>query len=158
MRIGHGYDAHRFAPNRRLVLGGVEIPHEFGMAAHSDGDVLIHALCDALLGAAGLGDIGQHFPDTQADYKDIDSRILLRHVVGLLVARGLRISNTDITVIAQAPRLQPYMTQMRTVLTQDLGMEPMRINIKATTTEGMGFTGRKEGIAVHAVVLLDETN
>lgn len=156
MRIGHGYDAHCFAPGRRLVLGGVEIPHEFGMAAHSDGDVLIHALCDALLGAAGLGDIGRHFPDSSADFKDIDSRILLRRVVALLEESALSISNADVTVIAQVPRLKPYVVAMQECLAEDLNLNVNRVNIKATTTEGMGFTGRKEGIAAHAVVLLKE--
>ncbi len=156
MRIGHGYDAHCFAPGRRLVLGGVEIPYELGMAAHSDGDVLIHALCDALLGGAGLGDIGRHFPDSSAEFKDIDSRILLRHVEALMQKNCLRISNIDVTVIAQAPRLKPYISAMQECLATDLDIPINRINIKATTTEGMGFTGRKEGIAAHAVVLLKE--
>lgn len=156
MRIGHGYDAHCFAPGRSLVLGGVEIPYELGMAAHSDGDVLIHALCDALLGAAGLGDIGRHFPDSSAEFKDIDSRILLRHVRTLMHKNCLRISNIDVTVIAQAPRLKPYVVAMQECLATDLDIPINRINIKATTTEGMGFTGRKEGIAAHAVVLLKE--
>ncbi len=158
MRIGHGYDAHCFAPGRRLVLGGVEIPYELGMVAHSDGDVLIHALCDALLGAAGCGDIGRHFPDSSAEFKDIDSRILLRRVVTLMQENGLRISNIDVTVIAQVPRLKPYVAAMQACLATDLDIPINRINIKATTTEGMGFTGRKEGIAAHAVVLLKEIN
>lgn len=156
MRIGHGYDAHCFAPGRKLVLGGVEIPYGLGMAAHSDGDVLIHALCDALLGAAGYGDIGRHFPDSSAEFKDIDSRILLRRVVTLMQENGLRISNVDVTVIAQAPRLKPYVVDMQACLAADLDIPINRINIKATTTEGMGFTGRKEGIAAHAVALLQE--
>lgn len=156
MRIGHGYDAHCFAPGRKLVLGGVEIPYELGMVAHSDGDVLIHALCDALLGAAGYGDIGRHFPDSSAEFKDIDSRILLRRVVTLMQENGLRISNVDVTVIAQAPRLKPYVVDMQACLAADLDIPINRINIKATTTEGMGFTGRKEGIAAHAVALLQE--
>ena len=158
MRIGHGYDAHCFVPERRLVLGGVEIPYELGMAAHSDGDVLIHALCDALLGAAGFGDIGRHFPDSSAEFKNIDSRILLRRVVALMQENALRISNVDVTVIAQAPRLKPYVAAMQECLASDLNVPINRINIKATTTEGMGFTGRKEGIAAHAVVLLKEIN
>ncbi|MBI2780042.1 MAG: 2-C-methyl-D-erythritol 2,4-cyclodiphosphate synthase [Gammaproteobacteria bacterium] len=156
MRIGHGYDAHRFAPERRLVLGGVEIPYDRGMAAHSDGDVLIHALCDALLGAAGLGDIGGHFPDSSAYFKNIDSRILLRHVVALLNEHALVISNADITVVAQAPKLKPHVPAMRECLASDLGIAADRVNIKATTTEGMGFTGRGEGIAAYAVALLTE--
>lgn len=158
MRIGHGYDAHRFAPGRRLVLGGVEIPHDQGMAAHSDGDVLIHALCDALLGAAGLGDIGRHFPDSSAEFKDIDSRILLRRVIMQLHERALVVSNADITVIAQAPKLKPYISAMQERLASDMGIAAGRVNVKATTTEGMGFTGRGEGIAAHAVVLLKDGN
>lgn len=155
MRIGHGYDAHRFAADRRLVLGGVEIPYDQGMAAHSDGDVLIHALCDALLGAAGLGDIGRHFPDTRVEFKDIDSRILLRRVVAQLHERALAVSNADITVIAQAPKLKPYIFAMQERLASDMGIAINRVNVKATTTESMGFTGRGEGIAAHAVVLLE---
>lgn len=157
MRIGHGYDAHKLTDNRPLVLGGVTIPYHLGLLAHSDGDVLIHALCDALLGAAALGDIGGHFPDTSAAYKNIDSRILLRHVVTLITERRLVISNIDITVIAQAPKLKPHVPAMLEILAIDLALPTERINIKATTTEGMGFTGRGEGIAAHAVVLLDET-
>ncbi len=156
MRIGHGYDAHRFAPGRRLVLGGVEIPHEFGLAAHSDGDVLIHALCDALLGAAGLGDIGHHFPDNSAEFKDIDSRILLRRTVVLLQEQGWVLGNADITVVAQAPKLAPHIPQMCERLAADLNAEPVQVNIKATTTEGMGFAGRGEGIAAYAVVLMTQ--
>ncbi|TCT23172.1 2-C-methyl-D-erythritol 2,4-cyclodiphosphate synthase [Thiobaca trueperi] len=154
MLIGQGFDAHRFAPDRRLVLGGVEIPHEQGMLAHSDGDVLIHALCDALLGAAGLGDIGRHFPDTDAAYEGIDSRILLRRVMESLSERGLSVHNADMTLIAQRPRLAPYIPAMREVLAADLGCDPARVNVKATTMEQMGFTGRGEGIAASAVVLL----
>lgn len=154
MRIGHGYDAHRFGPDRRLVLGGVTIPYDQGMAAHSDGDVALHALCDALLGAAALGDIGGHFPDTSADFKDIDSRILLRHVMQLLQARGYRVVNADLTIIAQAPKLKPYIQQMRDNIATDLGVTNEEVNVKATTTEGMGFAGRKEGIAAHSVVLI----
>ena len=157
MRIGHGFDAHRFAPDRKLVLGGVEIEYEQGMAAHSDGDVVIHALCDALLGAAGLGDIGRHFPDTQAEFEGIDSRILLRDVVAKLQAEGLSLSNADISIVAQAPRLKHYLPRMRRLLAQDLQVDESRLNLKATTTEKMGYTGRKEGIATHAVVLLNES-
>lgn len=156
MRIGHGYDAHAFAQDRRLVLGGVTIPFERGLAAHSDGDVLIHALCDALLGAAGLGDIGRHFPDTSAQYHDIDSRVLLRHVVSLIKQHKLAIANIDITVLAQAPKLAAYVEAMKVNLGADTGIPVERINIKATTTEGMGFVGRQEGIAAYAVVLLNE--
>ena len=156
MRIGHGYDAHRFAPGRRLVLGGVEIEHDQGLAAHSDGDVLIHALCDALLGAAGLGDIGRHFPDTDAEFEGIDSRVLLRDVVARLAGQGLAPHNVDLTVVAQAPRLAPHIDTMRWRIANDLGLDPDNVNVKATTTEGMGFAGRGEGIAAYAVALLDE--
>lgn len=154
MRIGHGYDAHRFGPGRPLILGGVTVPHDQGMLAHSDGDVLIHALCDALLGAAALGDIGRHFPDSSKDYENIDSRVLLRKVVALLHAQSLRIGNADITVIAQRPKLASFIPEMRRHLAADLQVDESQVNIKATTTEGMGFTGRGEGIAAHAVVLL----
>ncbi len=156
MRIGHGYDAHRFGHGDHVVLGGVRIPHEQGLIAHSDGDVLIHALCDALLGAAGLGDIGRHFPDTDAAWKDVDSRLLLRKVVLSLKERGLTTGNVDVTVIAQRPRLGKHVPLMRERLSQDLETDISRVNIKATTTEKMGFTGRGEGIAAHAVVLLHE--
>lgn len=158
MLIGQGFDAHRFAPDRRLVLGGVEIPHDQGMLAHSDGDVLIHALCDALLGAAGLGDIGRHFPDTDAAYADIDSRILLRRVIDSLRERGLCVHNADMTLIAQQPKLAPYIPAMRETLAADLECDPPRVNVKATTMEHMGFTGRGEGIAASAVVLLVEAD
>ncbi len=154
MRIGHGYDAHRFAAGRRLVLGGVTIPHDQGMVAHSDGDVLIHALCDALLGAAALGDIGRYFPDSSKDYENIDSRILLRKVVTLLQEKSLRVGNVDVTAVAQKPKLAPYIPEMRRHLAADLQVSEEQVNIKATTTEGMGYTGRGEGIAAHAVVLL----
>ena len=154
MRIGHGYDAHRFEAGRRLVIGGVEIPHHHGLAAHSDGDVLIHALCDALLGAAGEGDIGRHFPDSSDEFAGIDSRILLRRVVARLTALGYSLGNADITVVAQAPQMGPHIRAMVERLAADLDADPTRLNIKATTTERMGFTGRSEGIAVHAVVLL----
>jgi 2-C-methyl-D-erythritol 2,4-cyclodiphosphate synthase len=155
MRIGFGYDAHRFAAGRKLVLGGVTIPHDKGLLAHSDGDVLIHALCDALLGAAGLGDIGKHYPDTSDQYAGIDSRILLRDVADKIRSGSHAIANVDITVIAQAPRLASYISVMRSLLASDLGLEEECLNIKATTTEGMGFAGRGEGIACHAVVLLE---
>ena len=154
MRIGHGYDAHCFAAGRPLVLGGVTIPHGKGLAAHSDGDVLVHALCDALLGAAALDDIGRHFPDTSKDYENIDSRILLCKVVAMLHERGWRVGNVDITVIAQQPKLAAHIPTMRKHLAADLQVDEGLVNIKATTTEGMGFTGRGEGIAAHAVVLL----
>jgi 2-C-methyl-D-erythritol 2,4-cyclodiphosphate synthase len=154
MRVGQGFDAHAFKPGGRLVLGGVEIPHDRGLEAHSDGDVVLHALCDALLGAAGLGDIGRHFPPDDSAYENIDSRILLRRVVDLVAGAGLRIVNADITIIAQEPRMAPHTDAMRDNIRGDLGLEPSRVNIKATTTEHMGFTGRGEGIAVFAIVLL----
>lgn len=154
IRIGQGFDAHAFKDGGRLMLGGVEIAHTHSLAAHSDGDVVLHALCDALLGAAGLGDIGQHFPDTDPAYKGIDSRRLLAQVMQRLQARGLHVGNADLTVIAQAPKLAPYRDRMRAVIAQDLGVDVTAVNVKATTTEQMGFTGRKEGIAALAVVLL----
>jgi 2-C-methyl-D-erythritol 2,4-cyclodiphosphate synthase len=154
LRIGHGFDVHAFAEGRRLVLGGVDIPHERGLLGHSDADVLIHAICDALLGAAGLGDIGRHFPDSDARYQGIDSRELLRHVAGLLDARGWRVGNVDATLIAQAPRMAPHIPAMRERLAADLGIAVDALNVKATTTEKLGFTGRQEGIAAEAVCLL----
>lgn len=154
MRIGHGFDAHRFESGDHVVLGGVRIPHHQGLRAHSDGDVLIHALCDALLGAAGLGDIGRHFPDTDAAYRDIDSRVLLRQVVAALHERQLSVLNVDCTVIAQQPRLGNYIAQMCEWLAADLQVAVSQVNVKATTTEKMGYTGRGEGIAAHVVVLL----
>jgi 2-C-methyl-D-erythritol 4-phosphate cytidylyltransferase/2-C-methyl-D-erythritol 2,4-cyclodiphosphate synthase len=157
LRVGQGYDAHRFAEGRPLVLGGVTVPYPKGLAAHSDGDVVIHAMCDALLGASGLGDIGRHFPDSSQEYAGIDSRVLLRRVVSLLRENGLVPSNLDITVVAQAPRLSPYREAMCERLAADLGLPMERVNIKATTTEGMGFAGRGEGIAAYAVALLAET-
>ena len=156
MRIGQGYDAHRFESGSPLVLGGVEVPHDQGLKAHSDGDVLIHALCDALLGAAGLGDIGRHFPDSDPAYAGIDSRVLLRRVIEHLRAKGLQVVNADLTVVAQRPKLAPYIDAMRHCLATDLQLEVQSVNIKATTTEGMGFTGRGEGIAALAAVLLQE--
>ncbi len=156
MRIGHGYDVHKFGAGDHLVIGGVKIPYDYGMLAHSDGDVLIHAVCDALLGAAGLGDIGRHFPDSSDEFKDIDSRILLRRVVAQLQERALAVTSLDVTLVAQAPRMAPYIELMRHHLAQDLALEAGRINIKATTTERLGFTGRGEGIACYAVTLLRE--
>lgn len=155
MRIGQGFDAHAFREGGRLVLGGVAIPHDRGLAAHSDGDVLLHALCDALLGAAGLGDIGRHFPDSDPQYAGIDSRVLLRSTVEKVAARGWRVVNVDLTLIAQAPRLSPYVDTMRGNIAADLDVDTDAVNVKATTTEGLGFTGREEGIAALAVVLLD---
>ena len=154
MRIGHGYDAHVFTEGRPLILGGVSIPYEKGLAAHSDGDAVIHAVCDALLGAAALGDIGSYFPDTEQEYKDINSRILLRKVVDLLTEKNFSIINLDITILAQAPKMAPYIPTMRENLANDTRTNVQAINVKATTTEGMGFIGRKEGLAVHAVTLL----
>jgi 2-C-methyl-D-erythritol 2,4-cyclodiphosphate synthase len=154
MKIGQGFDAHRFALGRALVLGGQTIPFERGLLAHSDGDVLVHALCDALLGAAGLGDIGQHFPDSDSRFKNIDSRKLLQHTVALIHQQALCVSNTDLTIIAQVPKLAPYIEAMKMNIAQDLHVDITQVNIKATTTERMGFTGREEGIAAQAVVLL----
>ncbi|MAT51559.1 MAG: 2-C-methyl-D-erythritol 2,4-cyclodiphosphate synthase [Porticoccaceae bacterium] len=154
MRIGHGYDVHAFGPGDHIVIGGVRIPHERGLIAHSDGDVLIHALCDALLGAAGLGDIGRHFPDSDDQFKNADSRKLLRHVMGLLIQRGWHLGNADITLVAQAPKMAPHLASMIKYLAGDCKCAPEQLNIKATTTEKLGFEGRREGIACHAVVLL----
>ena len=156
MRVGHGYDAHRFASGDHVILGGVRISYSQGLAAHSDGDVLIHALCDALLGAAGKGDIGRHFPDTDAAYAGIDSRILLRKVVDSLAEQNLTVGNADMTVVAQQPRLGEHIQRMTEILASDLNIDASLVNVKATTTEKMGFTGRGEGIAAHAVVLLNE--
>lgn len=156
MRIGQGFDVHAFQEGGRLVLGGVSIPHSRGLAAHSDGDVLLHALCDALLGAAALGDIGYHFPDADPHYEGIDSRWLLRQVLEKVQAQGVRISNTDLTLVAQAPRLAPYISAMQQNIAEDLQLDPKRVNVKATTSEHLGFTGRGEGIAAFAVVLLEE--
>ncbi len=155
MRIGQGYDVHAFAENRDLILGGVLIPHSRGLAGHSDADVLLHAICDALLGAAAMGDIGQHFPDTGAEYKNIDSRILLRTVKKLVDNSNYKISNIDSTIVAQRPKLMPYLNAMIANISADLDLLTNQINIKATTTENLGFTGREEGIAVYAIVLLE---
>ncbi|MBS5734012.1 MAG: 2-C-methyl-D-erythritol 2,4-cyclodiphosphate synthase [Clostridiales bacterium] len=158
MRIGHGYDVHRFESGRRLILGGVQIPYSQGLAGHSDADVLTHAVMDALLGAAGLGDIGMHFPDTDDRFEGINSLILARETVALVQDAGYCICNIDSTLIAQAPKLSPYLPQMRKALSQALQINTDQINIKATTEEHLGFTGRKEGIAAHAVCLLERTN
>nr|WP_232023997.1 2-C-methyl-D-erythritol 2,4-cyclodiphosphate synthase [Sulfurivermis fontis] len=155
LRIGHGYDVHAFTAGDHLVLGGVRIPHRQAFKAHSDGDVLIHALCDALLGAAALGDIGRHFPDSDVQFQGVDSRKLLRHVVILLREHGWRVGNVDGTIIAQAPKMAPHIEAMRANLAQDLEIPPGQVNVKATTTEHLGFAGREEGIAAHAVVLLE---
>lgn len=155
MRVGQGYDVHAFVAGRPLILGGVHVPHDSGLAGHSDADALIHAVCDALLGAAGLGDIGRHFPDSDPRYKGIDSRKLLRQVRGLLEQGGWRVANVDATVIAQAPRLAPYLDAMKANIAGDLAVGPEQVNVKATTTERLGFIGREEGIAAQAVVLLE---
>lgn len=156
MRIGQGYDAHQFEAGRTLKLCGVEVKSEWGLKAHSDGDVALHALCDAMLGAAGLGDIGRHFPDSSADFKNIDSRVLLRDVVEKLQANRLRVHNVDLTIVAQIPKIAPYIDSMRQTIAEDLQIASAMVNVKATTTEHMGFVGRKEGIASYAVVLLDQ--
>ncbi|WP_035478003.1 2-C-methyl-D-erythritol 2,4-cyclodiphosphate synthase [Aliagarivorans taiwanensis] len=154
IRIGHGFDVHKFGGEGPLMIGGVAIPYEQGFIAHSDGDVAIHALCDALLGAAALGDIGKHFPDTDQAYAGIDSRILLRRVVSELSERRYAINNIDLTIIAQAPKMAPHIDAMRAFLAEDLQLAIDAVNVKATTTEKLGFTGRKEGIAAHAVCLV----
>lgn len=153
-RIGHGFDVHRFGEGDRLMIGGVAIPFEHGFVAHSDGDVLLHAISDALLGACALGDIGRHFPDTDPAWEGADSRVLLRHVAALIHEAGYRIGNVDATVIAQAPKMAPYITTMRERIAEDLALSIDDVNVKATTTERLGFTGRGEGIAAEAVVLL----
>ena len=155
MRIGHGYDVHKLVEGRPLVLGGVTVPFEMGLLGHSDADVLLHAVCDALLGAAALGDIGKHFPDNDNAYLNIDSRILLKKTVGLLSEKGYRIVNIDATVIAQKPKLAPFIEQMRNNIAEDCGVSPCDINIKATTEEGLGFTGDLSGISAHAVCLIE---
>ena len=153
-RIGHGFDVHRFGDGDHLVLGGVTIPYEHGFVAHSDGDVALHALADALLGAAALGDIGQHFPDTDEQFKGADSRHLLRHVLALVKQAGYQVGNVDVTIVAQAPKMAPHIPAMRDNIAQDLEIPSGAVNVKATTTEKLGYTGRKEGIAVHAVALI----
>jgi 2-C-methyl-D-erythritol 2,4-cyclodiphosphate synthase len=155
MRIGQGLDVHAFAAGRKLRIGGVEIPHHKGLAGHSDADVLLHAICDALLGAAGLGDIGQHYPDTDPAFSEIDSRKLLRDVAQKLAALKLKVVNLDATILAEAPRMAPHVRRMVGNIAADLGIAPATINVKATTTERLGFIGRGEGIAAMAVVLLD---
>ena len=155
-RVGTGFDVHKFEEGRKLILGGIEIPYEKGLAGHSDADVLVHALMDALLGAAAMGDIGRHFPDTDPQYKGADSRVLLRHVVGLVKENGYRISNVDVTMIAQKPKLKDHIPQMRVNIASDLGIDENRVNVKATTEEKLGFTGREEGLSCHAVCLLEE--
>lgn len=157
LRIGHGYDAHRFGSGDHVMLGGVRIPADVGVIAHSDGDVLIHALCDALLGAAALGDIGRHFPDTDPQYRGADSRSLLRNVIQKVAAAGYKPVNADLTLVAEKPRIAKFVPDMRSVLADDLGLSATAVNVKATTNEKMGWIGRAEGLAAYAVVLLDRT-
>ena len=157
IRIGHGYDVHRLTEGRKLILGGVEIPWERGLLGHSDADVLLHAVTDALLGAAGLGDIGRHFPDTDPDLEGIDSMILLKKAVEMLDARGYSVGNVDATVIAQKPKLAPYIDRMRDGIAEALRVAPQKVNVKATTEEHLGFTGREEGISAHAVCVIIST-
>ncbi|GAA5315654.1 MAG: 2-C-methyl-D-erythritol 2,4-cyclodiphosphate synthase [Candidatus Pelagadaptatus aseana] len=154
MRIGHGYDVHAFGDGDKIVIGGAAIPHTHGLVAHSDGDVLLHALCDALLGALALGDIGKHFPDNDPSYKNADSRALLRMVFSKVKAAGYKLGNADMTVIAQAPKMAPHIEAMRANIAADLQADIGQVNVKATTTEKLGFEGRKEGISAHAVVIL----
>ena len=156
IRVGMGYDVHRFKVGGDVILGGVKIDYEQGLEAHSDGDVVLHALCDALLGAAALGDIGKHFPDTDPEFKGADSRVLLRHVYGIVQDKGYILVNADITIIAQAPKMAPYINAMCEYIATDLNIDIDCINVKATTTEKLGFEGRKEGIAVQAVVLIEK--
>ena len=156
MRVGHGYDVHKLVEGRKLILGGVEIPHDKGLLGHSDADVLLHAICDALLGAAGLGDIGKHFPDTDEKYKGIDSRLLLREVVSLLKSRGYKVVNIDSTIIAERPKLAKYISKMRHNIAVDCGIDRDCVNVKATTEEGLGFTGEMLGIAANAVCLIEK--
>ena len=155
LRIGQGFDVHQLVAGRRLVIGGVEIAHDKGLLGHSDADVLLHAICDALLGAAALGDIGRHFPDSDERYRGIDSRELLRQVARLLAGRGHRVVNLDATIIAQAPRMAPHIPGMVANIAADLGIEPQQVNVKATTTEELGFAGRGEGVAAQAVCLIE---
>ncbi|TCV90708.1 2-C-methyl-D-erythritol 2,4-cyclodiphosphate synthase [Sulfurirhabdus autotrophica] len=154
MKIGHGFDVHAFAENRKLIIGGVNIPYHLGLAGHSDADVLLHAICDGLLGAAGLGDIGKHFPDTDARFKGIDSRKLLQEVARIIREKGYVVGNVDTTIIAQAPKMAPHIAQMVLNIAEDIGVTADCVNVKATTTEKLGFTGRGEGIAAEAVCLI----
>ena len=155
MRIGHGYDTHRLVSGRPLILGGVTIPHEKGLAGHSDADALLHALADAILGALAEGDIGRHFPDSAAEFKDIDSRILLKRVAQMMLKKGFALLNADATILAEAPKMAPHIPAMKENIRTALAVKPDQVNIKATTTEGMGPIGQGEGIAAHAVVLLN---
>jgi 2-C-methyl-D-erythritol 2,4-cyclodiphosphate synthase len=155
MRIGQGYDVHALVAGRKLVIGGVEIPHDLGLAGHSDADVLLHAICDALLGAAALGDIGMHFPDTDPTYEGSNSRALLRDVAKKIAAQGFRIVNIDCTIVAQAPRMAPHVARMIGNIAADLGIQPAAVSVKATTTEKLGYIGRGEGIAAQAIALIE---
>ncbi len=157
MRIGQGFDVHKFCDGDHVILGGVKISHEKGLEAHSDGDVLLHAICDALLGSLALGDIGKHFPDTSSEFEDIDSRVLLRHAGQFIIDKGYKVGNIDSTIIAQAPKMLPYIDQMRANIANDLEIKIDQVGVKATTTEKLGFTGRKEGIASMAVVLVEKS-
>lgn len=156
MRIGHGYDVHRLVPGRKLILGGVEVPYELGLLGHSDADVLTHAIMDALLGAAGLGDIGKCFPDSDPAYEGISSLLLLEQVMGMLAGKGFAVGNVDATILAQRPKLAPHIPAMRETLARVMGIPADRVNVKATTEEGLGFTGAGDGMAAHAVALLEE--
>jgi 2-C-methyl-D-erythritol 2,4-cyclodiphosphate synthase len=154
IRIGHGFDVHKFGGPGPVIIGGVAVPHSQGLIAHSDGDVALHALCDGLLGACAMGDIGHHFPDTDDDFKGIDSRELLRHVYSLILKQGYKLGNLDLTIVAQTPKMAPHIENMRKVIANDLACDLSQVNVKATTTEALGYVGRKEGISTHAVVLL----
>ena len=156
MRIGHGYDVHRLSEGRKLVIGGVSIPYDKGLQGHSDADVLLHAICDALLGAAALGDIGNHFPDNDSSFKDIDSKILLSKTVDIIKEKGYAVSNIDSTVIAQQPKLAPYILNMKNCIAQICGIDADCVNVKATTEEKLGFTGNGEGVSAHAVCLIEK--
>jgi len=156
LRIGHGYDVHKFGGEGPIIIGGVEIDYAQGLLAHSDGDVVLHAICDALLGALALGDIGRHFPDTDAAYANADSRVLLRHVFALVQQKGYQLANLDVTIVAQSPKMAPHVAQMVSNIAQDLSATTEQVNVKATTTEKLGFTGRKEGIGCHCVALLEQ--
>lgn len=158
MRIGHGYDVHRFCEGRPLFIGGINLPHSRGLLGHSDADVLLHAICDALLGAAALGDIGKHFPDTADEFENIDSKILLKRTVDLISQKGYKVENIDCTVIAQKPKLAPYIESMKNCIAEICGIEPDCVNVKATTEEKLGFTGREEGISAHAVCLIERND
>ena len=155
MRIGQGYDVHALVAGRKLMMGGVEIPYDKGLAGHSDADVLLHAICDALLGAAALGDIGSHYPDSDAQYSDVDSRVLLRATAKKVAAAGFRIVNVDATIVAQAPRMAPHVARMIGNIAADLGLKPAAVSVKATTTEKLGYVGRGEGIAAQAIALIE---